>query len=114
MNIKTYIRVYWKKLENLFLLDRRWIWSLFFVYLVGLFTFAVLGDRGLVQSYRLWQKKSQLQKQLEVFQMESNALGQQLEAYQSSERMIEKVAREQYNMSAPNELVFIFKSPKSE
>lgn len=71
----------------------------------------MLGDRGLVQSYHLWKKRGELKKQIEIRSVQLQELEKNLALHQKSERMLEKVAREN-QMSKNDEHIFIFRAAK--
>lgn len=84
--------------------------NLFFSILIGVLLFVVVGSL-IVANWRINQKRSDYEKQLESLQIELQALEQkreqlQSQIYQSSEEeYLEREARETFNLKKPGEEV---------
>lgn len=79
------------------------------VYVSALFIFSLIGDRGLVSSYRLWSQYKTLNEEILVLRQEIVNLNDQVQKFTNDDKTIEQYAREKLNMSGDNEIQFIFK-----
>jgi len=89
--------------------NRQWIVKVCYIYIAALIIFSLIGDRGLIASYRLWKEKQDLSRQIESLNAEINGLQDQVKKFRKDDRTIEQYAREKLNMSGDNEIQFIFK-----
>lgn len=89
--------------------NRQWVVKICYVYIVGLFVFSLIGDRGLIASYRLWRERRDLKQQINILNTEVQNLQNQVKKFRNDDRTIEQYAREKLNMAGDNEIQFIFK-----
>jgi len=66
-----------------------------------------IGDNSLVDGIRYEAKIKSLQKDIETGRKENEAKLRQLNALQGDKEMLEKFAREQFQMTKPNEDLFL-------
>lgn len=97
--------------ENLFKNIIRYVYRRrrFFVYLtimLLILTYAVFGRKGILQRVELELKKRELRKELKEEQEKTNALQQEIEQLKTSDKKIEKVAREKYGMVKEGEEIY--------
>ncbi len=79
------------------------------VYVSTLFIFSLIGDRGLIASYRLWSQNQTLNEQISVLRQEIVGLNDQVQKFSNDDKTIEQYAREKLNMSGTNEIQYIFR-----
>ncbi len=79
------------------------------VYVAALFVFSLIGDRGLIASYRLWNQRQNLNQEVIKLKQEIQALNDQVQKFRSDDKTLEQYAREKLNMSGDNEIQYIFK-----
>ena len=73
---------------------------------MGLISVAVLGNKGIIQRFRLESEKQNLEEQLKAEVKKSQDLQKEIEELKSSEDKIEKVAREKYGMTKEGEKIY--------
>ena len=86
-----------------------------FALLAGVIFFLLTflgGDFGFVRIYRLHQKKETLQIRYKQLQAEVLQLKQETNLLQNDPFYIEKIAREKYGLSRPDEKVYRFLPPR--
>ena len=86
-----------------------------FALLAGVIFFLLTffgGDFGFVRIYRLHQKKEALQIRYKQLQAEALQLKQETSLLQNDPFYIEKIAREKYGLSRPDEKVYRFLPPQ--
>lgn len=66
----------------------------------------VFGDMGLVRYHELNRTKANIEKQISEIQRQNEQLRQQLKLLQDDPFAREKLAREEYGLSKPNEYIF--------
>lgn len=87
-----------KKNKNYFL------W--FFVALVLLsFAFLVFNSYGLLEYWKATKRNATITEQIKKTEKEINKTGLEIDSLKTSEKKIEQIAREKYNMLKPNEEV---------
>jgi|GEM_PF-6907406 len=79
------------------------------VYLMGLFIFSLLGDRGLLTSFSLWSEKQTLQTHIEQLDVEIQKTKIDIDNFRHNPRAIYQHLREHFNVHEKNETVFVFK-----
>ncbi|MCB0271869.1 MAG: septum formation initiator family protein [Bdellovibrionales bacterium] len=81
-------------------------------YLIALFIFSAIGDRGLLTSLSLWGEKKELQKDIHTLQLQTEEIRKEVVDFSSNDRKIYEYAREKMNMQHDHEIQYIFrKSP---
>jgi cell division protein FtsB len=81
----------------------------FFIYLlilVAILSYAVFGKKGILQRVELEMENSQLKEKLKSEQDKSLMLQKEIEEIKTSDKKIEKVAREKYNMVKEGEEIY--------
>ena len=73
--------------------------------------FTVFGERGVLRIYRLAQEKEEIQKQAARIKAENDQLKREIEALKSDRRYLESIARKEFGLVRPNEIIYQF-SPK--
>ncbi len=68
----------------------------------------VFDDNGLIRYYELKEKKSALIKEIASLNNETSRLQEEVELLKKDPFYIEKKAREELNMSKPDEYIFLF------
>src|ERR1043166_4313377 len=66
----------------------KWIHRLFFVYLVLLCFFSFIGERSVVQSFRLWKEKRNLSRQIEQLEKDAASLQSEVELFKKDRKTI--------------------------
>jgi cell division protein FtsB len=89
--------------------NRQWVIKVCYIYVALLLVFSLIGDRGLMASYRLWKEKKTLNQEIHSLKIEIGELQDQVQKFRNDDRTIEQYAREKLNMSGDNEIQFIFK-----
>lgn len=81
----------------------------FFVYLLillAILSYAVFGKKGILQRVELEMENRQLKEKLKTEQDKSLMLEKEIEELRTSDKKIEKVAREKYNMVKDGEEIY--------
>ncbi len=81
----------------------------FFIYLlilVAILSYAVFGKKGILQRVELEMENRQLKEKLKTEQDKSLMLQKEIEEIKTSDKKIEKVAREKYNMVKEGEEIY--------
>ena len=103
------IRV-WLRRMQIRLSRRRFLFStLLVVYLSGLGLFSVIGDRGLLATYRLWREGERLDKVISELQSDHQNLRRDIGLFRKDLRTIERYAREELHLAGENEIHYIFR-----
>ncbi|MBS1515181.1 MAG: septum formation initiator family protein [Bacteroidetes bacterium] len=79
---------------------------LFLIVLGGLLAFASVGNKGLISRLKMESEKKGLEEQLKTEQMKTKELQKDIEELKSSDKKIEKTAREKYGMTKENETIY--------
>lgn len=74
--------------------------------------FTVFGERGILHIHRLKAEKEVILKQAETLRVENDRLKREIEALKSDRRYLESIARRDFGLVLPNEIVYQF--PKTE
>ena len=88
--------------------ERSLILKVFFVYMVILIFFSMVGDQGLIQSYWLWKERTQLERSIETIQTQVVDLRRSVLRFRDSDKTIEQYAREKLNLKGDHEIEYIF------
>ena len=81
----------------------------FFVYLLillAILSYAVFGKKGILQRVELEMENRELKEKLKAEQDKSLMLQKEIEEIKTSDKKIEKVAREKYNMVKDGEEIY--------
>ncbi|MDQ3021389.1 MAG: septum formation initiator family protein [Bacteroidota bacterium] len=76
------------------------------IFFLGLIAFASLGNKGIIQRFKLETEKKDLEEQLEAEIKKSQQLLNEINELKSSDTKIEKVAREKYGMTKDGEKIY--------
>lgn len=90
----------------------RWKKSFLITVLIGcsLIWFVFFDTYSLLTRYQLSQKQADLAKKTEILQKKTRQLEQKIKNLRTDSALIEKIAREQYGMQKPGEVVYKIKS----
>jgi len=73
--------------------------------------FTVFGERGLLRIYHLKQEKQETEKRLEELKTENEKLKREIEALKTDRRYLESIARKDFGLVRPNEIIYQFSPP---
>ena len=77
--------------------------------------FTVFGERGVLRIYRMTQEKEDIQKKAAQIMAENEQLKREIDALKSDRRYLESIARKEFGLVRPNEIIYQFPSkPASE
>ena len=71
----------------------------------------VFGDRGLLRIYHLNKERQELQKKAEALKAENERLKKEIDALKGDRRYLESIARRDFGLVRPNEVIYQFPSP---
>jgi cell division protein FtsB len=74
--------------------------------------FTVFGERGLLRIFHLTQEKQEIQKRLEELKAENEKLKREIEALKTDRRYLESIARKDFGLVRPNEIIYQFSPPE--
>ncbi len=72
--------------------------------------FTIFGERGLLRIYELNREKSELSVRGEALIQENERLKREIEALKTDRRYLESIARKDFGLVRPNEIVYQFPS----
>jgi cell division protein FtsB len=72
------------------------------------------GDSGLINQYRLMRKVKKLEREILELERERARLEEEIRLLEYDEEYIEKIAREEYNLAKPDEILFILKDDEKD
>ncbi len=72
--------------------------------------FTIFGERGLLRIYRLNQEKQDINRRLEEMKVENEKLKREIEALRTDRRYLESIARRDFGLVRPNEVIYQFPS----
>ena len=79
----------------------------FFIIVVGgLLVFASLGNKGLISRIKMESERKDLEEQLKTEQMKTKDLQKEIEELKTSDKKMEKTAREKYGMTKEGETIY--------
>lgn len=70
--------------------------------------FTVFGDRGLLRIYHLNQEKEQMLQHVDETRQQNENLKREIEALKTDKRYLESIARKDFGLVRPNEIVYQF------
>jgi cell division protein FtsB len=88
-------------------MPKRWVVIPLIAVLVMLF-FTVFGERGLLHIHHLRQEQDELTKRLADMQRENERLKREIEALRTDRLYLENLARREFGLVKPNEVVYRF------
>lgn len=88
-------------------MPKRWVIIPLIAILLILF-FTVFGDRGLLHIHHLKQDQEDMLKRLNDMQRENELLKREIEALRTDRQHLESLARREFGLVKPNEVVYRF------
>ena len=82
-------------------------------FILFILFFTIFGERGLLHINHLSQEKAELQKQADGLKSENDRLRREIEALKTDHRYLESIARRDFGLVKPNEIVYQFPKPDS-
>jgi cell division protein FtsB len=79
---------------------------LYLIVLLAIVSYAVFGKKGILQRVELEMENKELQQKLKEEQEKTIMLQKEIEELKSSDKKIEKVAREKYGMTKEGEEIY--------
>ena len=71
-------------------------------------SFTVFGERGVLRIYRLSQEKEEIEQKAARIRAENEQLRREIEALKSDRRYLESIARKEFGLVRPNEIIYQF------
>jgi cell division protein FtsB len=79
-------------------------------FILFILFFTVFGERGLLRIYHLNKDQRELQKKAEGLKSENEKLKKEIEALKGDRRFLESIARRDFGLVRPNEVIYQFPS----
>lgn len=79
-------------------------------FMLFILFFTIFGERGLLHIHRLNQEKEEMQKKADALKAENDKLKREIDALKSDRRYLESIARRDFGLVRPNEVVYQFPS----
>ncbi len=79
-------------------------------FILFILFFTVFGERGLLRIYHLSKDRQELQKKAEALKAENENLKREIEALKGDRRYLESIARRDFGLVRPNEVIYRFSS----
>lgn len=76
--------------------------------------FTVLGERGVLHLWRLWEEKAKLDERNFLLQTENEILRERIHRLRHDDLYLEKIAREELGLVRPGEIVYRFAPSESK
>lgn len=92
-------------------LPQRWPVYLIGLLIVLLALVTLVGERGALHLWRLRGEKARLDEQNYRLQKENESLRQRVQSIRNDDDYLEKLAREELNMTRPGEIIYRFQAP---
>ncbi len=86
--------------------ERNFFKSIFLVLLVIAILFLLFNSQGIIKYFKLKSEINELDEKIEKTQSEIKRLTMEIDSLKTSDKKIEKIAREKYHMKRPNEEEF--------
>ena len=77
-------------------------------FILFILFFTVFGERGLLRIYHLSKDRQELQKKADVLKTENENLKKEIEALKGDRRYLESIARRDFGLVRPNEVIYQF------
>lgn len=77
-------------------------------FILFILFFTVFGDRGLLRIYHLSKDRQELQKKAEELKAQNEQMKRDIEALKSDRRYLESIARRDFGLVRPNEVIYQF------
>ena len=82
-------------------------------FIIFILFFTVFGERGLLRIYHLSKDQSELKKKAEEVKAENDRMKREIEALKGDRRYLEGIARKDFGLVRPNEVIYQFPSTAS-
>ena len=82
--------------------------------MVFILFFTVFGDKGLLRIYELKQDKNKIDSRLVETKLENEKLKHELAALKTDRRYLESIARKEFGLVRPNEVIYSFAQEKKQ
>ena len=79
-------------------------------FILFILFFTVFGERGLLRIFHLSKDRQELQKKAEQLRAENDRMKREVEALQGDRRYLESIARKDFGLVRPNEVIYQFPS----
>ena len=79
-------------------------------FILFILFFTVFGERGLLRIYHLNKDQQELQKKADTLRTENENLRREIEALKTNRRYLESIARKDFGLVRPNEIIYRFSS----
>lgn len=79
--------------------------TLVILFFISLLSFALFGNKGILQRMKLEDEKKELEQQLETEKKKAQELQKEIDELKTSDKKIEKLAREKYGMTREGEKI---------
>lgn len=79
-------------------------------FILFILFFTVFGERGLLRIYHLSKDRQELQKKADTLRSENENLKREIEALKTDRRYLESIARKDFGLVRPNEVIYRFSS----
>ncbi|HEY6874267.1 MAG TPA: septum formation initiator family protein [Geobacteraceae bacterium] len=77
-------------------------------FILFILFFTVFGERGLLRIYHLSKDRQELQKKAEELKSENDRMKRDIEALKGDRRYLESIARRDFGLVRPNEVIYQF------
>lgn len=77
-------------------------------FILFILFFTVFGERGLLRIYHLSKDRQELQKRAEELRSGNDRMRREVEALKSDRRYLESIARRDFGLVRPNEVIYQF------
>jgi cell division protein FtsB len=77
-------------------------------FILFILFFTVFGERGLLRIYHLSKDREELQKKAETLKADNERMRREIEALKSDRRYLESIARRDFGLVRPNEVIYQF------
>ena len=79
-------------------------------FIMFILFFTVFGERGLLRIFHLSKERVELQKKSDQLKSENERMRREVEALQGDRRYLESIARKDFGLVRPNEVIYQFSS----
>ncbi|RNC69572.1 MAG: septum formation initiator family protein [Desulfuromonadales bacterium] len=76
--------------------------------------FTIFGERGLLRIYHLSNEKEQIREKVGEIRSENDKLKREIEALKTDRRYLESIARKDFGLVRPNEIVYQFPTAEKQ
>jgi cell division protein FtsB len=83
-------------------------------FILFILFFTVFGERGLLRIFHLSKDRQELQQKVETLRSENGRMKQEVEALKGDRRYLEGIARKDFGLVRPNEVIYQFPSSTTQ